>query len=104
MEQHEKPLQVDATDLYLAFEFVSSAAPCVNGAYICIETGKIYWTSDVYDVMEPATDDVGDPTRYISVPHRNDLDLGQALALSFIEHVIPDDYYTARPFFRRRGA
>ncbi|MDR3537457.1 MAG: UPF0158 family protein [Acetobacteraceae bacterium] len=104
MEQRAKPLQVDAMELRLAFEFVSGATPHANGAYICIETGKIYWTSSMFDVPEPVPDDVEDPDRYISVPHKNDLDLGRALALSFIEQALPDEYDEVWEFFHRRGA
>jgi hypothetical protein len=33
-------------DLSLAFDFVSYAAPTEHDAYVSLDTGKIYWTSD----------------------------------------------------------
>ncbi|MGH8602631.1 MAG: hypothetical protein ACREXR_07595, partial [Gammaproteobacteria bacterium] len=42
--------------------------------------------------------------RYIAVPHKNDLNLGRKLALSFVEQKLPDDYNTVAGFFRNRGA
>ena len=33
-------------DLSMAFDFVSYAAPTEHNAYVSLDTGKIYWTSD----------------------------------------------------------
>jgi hypothetical protein len=45
-----KSATVDAEELRDAFEFVSSGAPLENSAYICLDTGKIYWQSSVMDL------------------------------------------------------
>ena len=39
-------------DLSMAFDFVSSGAPFENNAYVSIDTGKFFWTSNVNDVVE----------------------------------------------------
>src|SRR5208337_5235702 len=41
-------VSVNGTALRDAFEFVSAGAPSENGAYVCVDTGKIYWTSIAY--------------------------------------------------------
>lgn len=98
-------VSVNGTALRDAFEFVSPGAPSENAAYICIGTGKIYWTSIAYDVAEEdVPEDVEDSDRYLALPHKNDLDLGRRLVLTFVDRELPDDYDSVADFFRRRGA
>lgn len=91
-------------ELRNAFEFVSSAASGVHKAYICLNTGVIYWTSSILELDEPVPDDLEDSANYLPVPHKNKLKLGQGMALAFIDQEIPDDYNAAASFFRKRGA
>ena len=101
----EKRIVVDAVELRNTFDFVSAGAPLEHSAYICADTGKIYWTSDTADLDEddvPA--DIHDSDRYIGVPHKNDLCLGRRLALEFAEQELPADYEEVVRFFQRRGA
>jgi hypothetical protein len=101
-----KTVSVNAADLRTAFDFVSFGASLEHSAYICLDTGKIYWQSMSADLeeQEDLPDDLETSDRYIAVPHQNDLDLGRRLALAFIERELPDDYETAAGVFRRRGA
>jgi hypothetical protein len=92
------------TELRNAFEFVSSGSPSEQYAYICLESGAIYWVSNSIKLEEEVPDDLTTSSRYISVPHKNYLELGQSMALSFIEQTLPDDYNTVASFFRKRGA
>jgi hypothetical protein len=91
-------------DLWLAFDFVSSAPPMENNAYIAVDTGVIYWRSEVNPVEKDVPDDLETSDRYITIPHKNDLDLGRSLALRFAAQEIPDRYEQAKDFFRREGA
>ena len=91
-------------DLQEAFDFVSSAAPMENSAHISLDTGAIYWMSDVNPLEEEVPDDLETSTRYIAVPHQNDLDLGSHLALRFAAEELPDRYAQIEGFFRHRGA
>jgi hypothetical protein len=95
---------INLDELRNAFEFVSSGPSSEHSAYICIDTGIIYWTSNVIDLEEEIPDDVDTSDRYIAVPHKNDLQLGQNLALSFIDQEIPHEYNFAASLFRKRGA
>jgi hypothetical protein len=56
------------------------------------------------DPEEDVPEDLEESDRYLTVPHKNELDLGRNLALSFIAEEIPDDYNTMAGFFRRKGA
>lgn len=99
---HRTPLSFD--DLEAAFEWVSAAAPCVNSAYISRETGKVLFASIEFGTEDELPPDIEDGTRYLSVPHKNELDLGRDLVLRFIEEELPGEYDTVRSFFSRRGA
>jgi hypothetical protein len=76
---------VNATALEGAFDFVSVDAPCENGASMCMDTGRISWTSIAVDVEEEALPaDLATSDRSIEVPqpHKNDLGLGARLRAS----------------------
>src|SRR6059058_5017111 len=75
----ETGMAVDFGELLEAFEFVSFAGSGENAAYLCKETGKIYWHSDLADDVEELPDDVEDNQRYIPIPDKRELDLGKPL-------------------------
>jgi hypothetical protein len=91
---------VDQDDLELAFDFVSSAGPFDNQAFVSLETGAIYWQTE----DEELPDDIDDSDRYVAVPHKNDLDLGRRLALRFAEERLSSRYEEIAEAFRHRGA
>ena len=100
-----KIVSVDAEDLRTSFEFVSAGAPFEHSAYICLDTGKLYWKSaDLTEEEADLPEDLETSDRYVAVPHKNDLDLGRRLALAFVDQELPDDSDTVEGFFRRRGA
>jgi hypothetical protein len=71
---HPNPVKHD--DLSLAFDFVSYAVPTEHDAYVSLDTGKIYWTFDSSDALDEIPDDLETSDRYLAIPHRNELDLG----------------------------
>lgn len=77
-----------------------------NEAYICRQTGKIHWISgdsgsiDEEDVPE----DIHDDDKYLPVPDKRDLDLGNQLAFDFTSQYLAEHYNDVRDKFRRRGA
>jgi hypothetical protein len=91
-------------DLSAAFDFVSFAAPMEHQAYISIDTGTIYWISELNPLEEEVPEDLETSDRYIAIPHKNDLDLGRDLALRFAAAELPDRYNMVAQFFRHRGA
>jgi uncharacterized protein UPF0158 len=97
-------ITVKYEDISAAFDFVSFAAPMAHAAYVSLDTGAIYWTSDLNPLDEDVPDDLGESDRYLAIPHRNDLDLGSNLALRFATEELPQQSRTVEGFFRHRGA
>ena len=97
-------LRVRFDDISDAFDFVSCAAPGEHCAYVSLDTGTVYWVSDVNPLDLDLPDDIETSDRYVPVPHKYDLDLGNALALRFAGAELPDRYREVDGFFRRRGA
>lgn len=97
-------LSVSFDDLESALQWVSSAGPYENDALISKETGQIFFTSSTYDSEDELPDDIDDASRYLSVPHKNDLDLGRTLALSFVEERLAQDLFIVKSLFQRSGA
>ncbi|PPC94113.1 MAG: hypothetical protein CTY35_10855 [Methylotenera sp.] len=97
-------LSLDFSEIRNAFEFVSSGSRDENNAYICKKTGVIYWTSKTLDLEEEVPKDLETSLDYVEVPHKNELKLGQSLALTFIDQTLPDEYNFVASLFRKRGA
>ena len=95
---------VKLDDLSLAFEFVGAGPPRENNAYISLDTGEIFWTSEMNPMDEDVPDDLETSDRYLSVPRKTDLDLGKRLALRFAANELPGCYDQVAGFFRREGA
>jgi hypothetical protein len=92
-------------DLSAAFDFVSFAAPLEHRAYLSLDTGAIHWISETNPVEdEELPDDLDTSDRYIAIPHKNDLDLGNNLALRFVARELPEKYSSVADFFGHRGA
>jgi hypothetical protein len=90
-------------DLSAAFDFVSSAAPMEHDAFISLDTGTIYWISELNPLEEEVPEDLETSDRYLAIPHKNDLDLGSDLALRFTAEELPGRYARVEEFFRHRG-
>jgi len=97
-------LSLDFSEIRNAFEFVSSGSRDENNAYVCKKTGVIYWTSTTLDLEEEVPKDLETSLDYVEVPHKNELKLGQSLALTFIDQALPDEYNFVASLFRKRGA
>ena len=95
---------VSRYDIELAFSFVNSAAPMEHRAYISLDTGQIYWVSELNPIEEEVPEDLEDSGQYIAVPHKNELGLGRNLALEFARDEIPARYREVEGIFHRRGA
>jgi hypothetical protein len=89
----------------MAFDFVSYAAAMEHNAYVSLDTGKVWWTSDSSDAFdEELPDDLETSDRYLAIPHKHELDLGGRLALGFVAQELPACYDQVEGFFRRQGA
>jgi hypothetical protein len=96
-------MPVSFSDVQLAFEFVSSGGMGENEAYLDRQSGKIYWHSEFGDNDEELPNDIDDE-KYISIPDKTELDLGNPLVLDFAREFLPVDYDEIRHIFSRRGA
>ena len=96
---------INYDDLSAAFDFVSFAAPMEHRAYVSLDTGAIYWISETDPIDEQGLpEDLDTSDRYIAIPHKNELELGNNLALRFVEEQLPNRFADVEAFFRRRGA
>jgi hypothetical protein len=87
-----------------AFDFVSFGQPMEHEAYLCLETGKCYWHSEIGDNEEPLPEDIDDAGKYVAVPHKTELGLGTALVMRFVNEHIPELHDKVREIFSRSGA
>lgn len=96
-------ITVKFVELLDAFDFANYAGPIESMAYINLDTGILYCAADGFD-CDDVPDDLETSDRYLALPHKNDLDLGRALALSFAQAHLLDDYDTVLGYFSKRGA
>lgn len=94
---------VKIDDIEEALMYVSADGIGENHAWLCHETGKIYWHSEDYDNVEELPDDV-DSDKYIEIPNKHDLDLGRRLVWDFTEEFLADHEDKVRDMFHHRGA
>jgi hypothetical protein len=87
-----------------AFEFVSAAGVGEHQAFLCMQSGKIYWQSDLSDLDDELPDDIEDDEKYLAIPDKRELDLGKPLVLDFARQVLPGDLDEVRRIFSKRGA
>jgi hypothetical protein len=77
-----------------------------NEAYICRQTGNIFWIAGDPGLLdeEEIPEDIRDSDRYLPVPDKRDLDLGNQLAFGFTTQYLVQHYDDVRDIFRHRGA
>jgi hypothetical protein len=91
------------SDVENAYMFVSMSPPDEHYAYLNKETGETYYVSMLGDSDE-LPDDLEENEKYISIPHKNDLNLGRDLVFDFISANLPDEYEQVRRMFSKKGA
>jgi hypothetical protein len=96
-------MTISFDDIENAFFFVSMDQQGMHNAYLCKETGQIFYTSEIGDADE-LPEDVDDPEKYITIPHKNDLDLRKALVIEFTSKYLPEELDRVYSIFRSKGA
>lgn len=91
-------------DPELALMYVSEGMYGLNHAYLCVETGQIFYSSERYGDAEDLPVDIDDVEKYVRIPHENDLNLGRNLVFRFVDGCMPKHSYRVREIFHRRGA
>ncbi|MEH2611716.1 hypothetical protein [Bradyrhizobium sp. AZCC 1693] len=97
-------MSVDWNDLLDTFEFVSLGQPGEHEAVLCRKTGKFLWHSELADDVDEWPDDTEDEEKYLSIPHKKELDLGQPLVFEFARQFLPDEFDEIQGIFAKRGA
>ena len=90
-------------DVENAYMFVSMSPPDEHYAYLNKETGETYYVSTLGDSDE-LPDDLEENEKYISIPHKNDFNLGRDLVFDFISQNLPAEYEQVRRMFSKKGA
>ena len=98
------PVPVDWTELLNTFEFASLGQPHEHEAVLCRKTGKFLWLTDLEEDIEAWPDDADDEEKYLSIPHKKELDLGKPLVIEFARQFLPDEFNEVRRMFDKRGA
>jgi hypothetical protein len=92
-------------DIIDAYHFVSvSSGMGENQAFLCRQSGKVYWKSEITDDLDELPDDIEDDRKYLPIPDKRELHLGKSLALDFAREFLPDDFNHVRQIFSNRGA
>ena len=99
-----RKMAIDYKDIELAFDYVNFGQPYEHEAYLNLHTGETYLYSEFGDNEEELPDDIYDETKYISLPHKNDLNLGKKLVLEFTYQCLPEDAEKIENAFRNKGA
>jgi hypothetical protein len=97
---------VSLDELQGAVDWVSSSG-MDDEAYVCRQTGKIYWLSGeagVLDEEDEIRNDVDDVAKYALVPDRQELDLASGLVFRFAAQFLAEQYDEVRNTFRHKGA
>ncbi len=96
-------MAISFDDLDNAFLFVSMDQKYMHSVYLCKETGQFFYASEMGDPDE-LPEDIDDPDKYITIPHKNDLELGKTLVIEFTSKYLPEELDRVYSIFRRKGA
>jgi hypothetical protein len=97
-------MPVSFKDILLAFEFVSAGSTGEHQAFLCRQSGTLYWHSEFAGDSDELPDDIEDSDKYVQIPDKRELDLGKPLVLDFARQFLPDDVGDLQQIFRKRGA
>ncbi|WP_404924701.1 hypothetical protein [Mesorhizobium sp. ORM16] len=97
-------MPVSFADILLAFEFVSSGGTGEHQAFLCKQSGTLYWQSEFTGDLDELPDDIDDSDKYVQIPDKRKLELGKPLALDFAREFLPDEVGDVREIFSKRAA
>ena len=97
-------MRVNLKDLHEAFAFVAAGSGGEHQAFLCKQSGTLYYHSELCDDFDILPDDIDDTGKFLPIPDKKELDLGKPLALEFTREFLPGDFDDVRQFFSRRGA
>ena len=97
-------MPIKFSDIEDAFFFVSMGEMYMNSSILCLETGQVFYVSDIGDSDELPEDIDDDLNKYIEIPHKNELNLGKPLVLEFSTMYLSENLEKINSFFHKKGA
>ena len=91
-------------DIEMAFDFINFGKPYEHEAYLNLDTGETYFYSEFGDNEEELPEDIDNEKKFISLPHKTDLNLGKKLVLNFTYQYLPKKADQIENMFRNKGA
>ncbi len=95
-------MELEISDLEMAFDFVSAGYGYDHSAYLDKESGQIYYDSDASEDVLP--DDLYENEKYVEIPDKREFGLGKQLALEFVQQNLPTELDRVYSIFQSRGA
>jgi hypothetical protein len=93
----------DLQDAYLSSDF--GRADGMNQVFICKETGRLYFHSELDpELDEMPADFEENEEKYLPIPDKRELDLGQRLVFDFARQFLPRDIDEIDRIFSKKGA
>ena len=103
MTQRKPPMGTTFSEIEEAVYFVSMEPYGTNEAWVSLDNGQTFLLSGHGDSDE-LPDDFEESDRYLAIPHKNDLDLGQQLVRDFICSESPSLVRQVEEIFQHSGA
>jgi hypothetical protein len=97
-------MKANIEDIEQAIEFISADPGGDSDAFLSLATGEVFYRSAYIDEEIPLPSDIDDESKYLPLPNKRDLDLGNVLVFNFVEEQMPDEYADVRMMFRSSGA
>lgn len=97
-------MPVSFSELRDAFDFVNLGGVGLHQAFLCKQSGRIYWHSEDDDELDEVPVDIGDDERYLAIPDKRELGLGKPLVLDFDRQFLVADADEIRRMFSKKGA
>jgi hypothetical protein len=96
-------MKIIIEEIEQAIDFISADPTGDSEAFLSLVTGEVYYRSE-YMEDAPLPVDIDDNSKYLSLPHKRQLDLGVVLVFQFVEKQRPDSLADVRAMFRKSGA
>lgn len=88
-----------------AYFFVNSDSYGMHRALLCIDSGRIYYQSEMGGFDEEELDEENfDCEKFIEIPHKDEIGLGETLVMEFVQDMMPEDLGRVQRIFCDRGA